>query len=1197
MRKRKVVSLFLGVLLLFSSSIDPVYANEKVASESDLSKIDLLGDWHFTNGDNVELYSQPKYNSSSWAKIQPATGFLSQETLPSESFAWFRKDFTVPKEFSKENLTLALGKIDDADEVFLNGKLVASTGFSNGEYSGSFWSQAREYELDASALHYGKKNTIAIRVYNAGGGGGIYEGPLGIFTESALRAEKGLPHAEANAKETKKVIEFLKNQQRFINTNKMHNYNMTLANDYFHNGYSKTDQIDYIKNLYQTYQSVKQQDERISVFKDNERYIVVTHRKIIVKNNNDSKVLVNEKQERYFVERYGLLFEIGNQSRFYKAFYYSDAFQQDMPYRVYLPEGYLNAKERYPTVYLLHQYGSSSQQYEVDNIQEKLDKWISEGIMQKMVVIMPDTSGNSWYVNKTDEPWMNLIVNDLVPHVDSTYRTIDNPDFRGISGVSMGGFGAYVIGLNYPNLFKSVSSHMGALSFEFEGQNPMKLIQSTDPEMLKSYSLYLDGGTEDALTSMPNSTNDIHIYLRENNIEHEFSTRAGSHNSEFYLASMHQSFAMHSKHFTKNLLTGRLDVTPQAITIDTKTATANYDVSVSNDILKYKGTNVGVSMPMNIQVQVTDPTNEVIHSQQTEIKKVENKKYEGQFDIPTQSLSDGDYRVHLVVNMLGKRFEIATKPIIIVSPPIISNEEARIDLLGDWKFKLDYDSPSDISNLVTEDCSIVQPGLGWWKNGFGGYDDIESYNGGAWYVRDFEVPADFPLNDLTLLGGKIDDADEIFVNGILIGSTGMEKGAFISSHWAELREYKLERDILKPGEKNTIAIHMYDNSGDGGIYSGPIGIYSKQALRKAKGLPYEKASGEVENQVQQFIENQMMMLQNKDFVKLSDTLSDNYFNDGKNKNDQIDDLKLQVSKYKSLDVQTTNVEIYKQGDNTLYVEADVVMKGYSAATTPEVLMNTSRTHVYALQEGGIREIGNQKRMFVDQYFSESIGETKTARIYLPKEYAESTKSYPVVYLLHQFQSDSSSFELDNIHNILDQAMEDEVIQDMIVVMPDSNGMSWWVNQSDGKAWMDMVTKDLVPYIDSNYRTIADKEHRGVSGVSMGGFGAYVIGLSNTDLFTSFASHMGALSSVREGLNPIELVKSFEPTNLQEYSFYFDSGDRDFYYFDIPALQLHSYLKSQNVPHVFQIKKGTHNSAFYTSTIVDSFKMHSEHFNK
>lgn len=87
-----------------------------------------------------------------------------------------------------ETLVLFLGKIDDTDEVFLNGKRIGQTGFDNSDDDAPYYRMNREYEFPAALLK--ETNTLAVHVYDGQGEGGIYSGPVGIMAKTDYLARQ-----------------------------------------------------------------------------------------------------------------------------------------------------------------------------------------------------------------------------------------------------------------------------------------------------------------------------------------------------------------------------------------------------------------------------------------------------------------------------------------------------------------------------------------------------------------------------------------------------------------------------------------------------------------------------------------------------------------------------------------------------------------------------------------------------------------------------------------------------------------------------------------------------------------------------------------------------------------------------------------------------------------------------------------------
>lgn len=133
---------------------------------------------------------------------------------------------------------------------------------------------------------------------------------------------------------------------------------------------------------------------------------------------------------------------------------------------------------------------------------------------------------------------------------------------------------------------------------------------------------------------------------------------------------------------------------------------------------------------------------------------------------------------------------------------------------------------------------------------------------------------------------------------------------------------------------------------------------------------------------------------------------------------------------------------------------------------------------------------------------------KKLYIYLPPNYYFSDERYPVIYYFHGF-GDPMNFITSN-KMALDKNMLLPENKEFIVVEVDgsrssSSEGSFWVNSPVTGQWEDYVVKELVPYIDDNYRTIAKAEARGLAGYSMGGFASLNLALSHPDIFCATIS--------------------------------------------------------------------------------------------
>ena len=238
---------------------------------------------------------------------------------------------------------------------------------------------------------------------------------------------------------------------------------------------------------------------------------------------------------------------------------------KEVHYSIYLPSDYNTSDRAYPVTYLLHGYGDADDGWiQFGEINRLADEGIKTGQMPPMIIVTPD-GFTSFYINAGNGSlnYEDFFIKELIPHIEKTYKVKAERKYRGIAGLSMGGYGALIYALKYPNLFiasaplsaavwtdKDIvdlddnmynglfSNSMGKnlkgkerLTATWLANSPMNIIEKKTTEELATVKYWIDCGDDDFLTI---GNAQLHIALTNKKVPHEFRMREGGHNWTYW---------------------------------------------------------------------------------------------------------------------------------------------------------------------------------------------------------------------------------------------------------------------------------------------------------------------------------------------------------------------------------------------------------------------------------------------------------------------------------------------------------------------------------------------------------------------------------------------------------------------------------------------------------------------------------------
>jgi enterochelin esterase-like enzyme len=550
------LAVALAGAVLPAQAAAPSAAVAAAAEDEATVALDLSGTWRFTLGDDP-AYADPAFDDSGWTELQVPEVDGAPQFDDYDGFAWYRLTFDLPAGAEGANLVASLGFLDDVDEAFLNGTFIGGSG-SMPPNAQSQWFERRLYPVPAEAPVFGGSNTLAVRIYDMDGGGGWYQGPVGLFSKDAARAEVyGIEGPLADAATTAWATDLLDRQAAALAAGDVDAYLTTLTPGYIHEGRDRDRRARELRTwLEQSGGTLTLSDTGVEVVEATDgRLIVDTNRTITGTRDGEPYTFDEPGQEFLVLDRTARL-EAGNRSRFFRD-HVDSALEGDRRELVtYLPPSYYDQPDReFPVVYLLHGFNGGSREWEPRDMGTRLDALYTTGGLEESIVVMPD--GESlWYVDHKDGvPWRSMFLTEMLPHVAAEYRTVETRELRGLSGISMGGFGAYSIGLANPDLFSSLASHMGALNIppaflgvreETPTAPPIAVAGGMTTEQLSRHTYFLDACEFDGF-AFDDVVRGFSATLTAKGVDHTAVVYPeGIHNDDCWLPRIADSFGLHS---------------------------------------------------------------------------------------------------------------------------------------------------------------------------------------------------------------------------------------------------------------------------------------------------------------------------------------------------------------------------------------------------------------------------------------------------------------------------------------------------------------------------------------------------------------------------------------------------------------------------------------------------------------------------
>jgi enterochelin esterase-like enzyme len=213
---------------------------------------------------------------------------------------------------------------------------------------------------------------------------------------------------------------------------------------------------------------------------------------------------------------------------------------------------------------------------------------------------------------------------------------------------------------------------------------------------------------------------------------------------------------------------------------------------------------------------------------------------------------------------------------------------------------------------------------------------------------------------------------------------------------------------------------------------------------------------------------------------------------------------------------------------------------------------------------------------IKYYPSNATGTTRRAYVYTPPNYERSSGRLPVLYLLHGGDGDETVWtQFGRANLILDNLIAEKKAAPMIVVMPFAYAYPWHAGVAGDKQRADFekdLLTDLIPFVQSNYRVAADREHRALAGLSMGGGLTLAIGPRHLDVFSRLAVFSAGAGQTPEK-TLADVGANARNVNNQLKLFWIGIGTEDTAI--VGAKRTSDFLSSAGIKHTYKTAPGAH----------------------